>query len=139
MGGRQEHARVHRLVAAAFLKNPDNLPVVHHRDDNKANNCVENLEYTTSLQNTRYSVLSGRHVYGARHHHATITDETAHKICKYLEENKLSIKEISEITGASISTIFNILYGATWRRVKTQYKIKNYVRKKYKVSVKKQK
>lgn len=45
---------VHRLVAIAFLKNPDNLPVVNHKDENKSNNCVENLEWCSQSYNLSY-------------------------------------------------------------------------------------
>ena len=43
--------RVHQLVAYAFLDNPLNLPVVHHKDENKLNNNISNLEYTTYSKN----------------------------------------------------------------------------------------
>lgn len=50
----KRHCRVHRLVAEAFLSNPDSLPEVNHKDENKHNNTAENLEWCTSGYNKRY-------------------------------------------------------------------------------------
>lgn len=47
--------RLHRLVAKAFLPNPKNLPQVNHRDENKCNNRVDNLEYCSNQYNVEYS------------------------------------------------------------------------------------
>ena len=52
--GKIKKSRVHRLVATAFLPNPTNLPMVNHKDENKLNNNVDNLEWCTPLYNTRY-------------------------------------------------------------------------------------
>lgn len=55
---------VHRLVAAAFIDNPNGYPVVNHKDENKQNNYVSNLEWCTVLYNNRYgtkAIRTGEH------------------------------------------------------------------------------
>lgn len=47
---------IHRIVALEFIPNLNNLPIVNHKDENPMNNCVDNLEWCTALQNVRYSI-----------------------------------------------------------------------------------
>ena len=56
--GKRKMFYVHRLVAQAFLENPDALPMVNHKDFDKTNNDVGNLEYCTARYNMTYSAIA---------------------------------------------------------------------------------
>lgn len=59
-GELQRHVRVHRLVAEAFIPNPNNLPEVNHKDENKQNNRADNLEWCDRRYNNIYGTAKLR-------------------------------------------------------------------------------
>lgn len=53
--GKQKINMIHRLIATYFIPNPDNLPVVNHKDENTLNNSIDNLEWCTYSYNNTYN------------------------------------------------------------------------------------
>ena len=57
---KQKLFKIHRLVAEAFIPNPNNLPMINHKDENKQNNNVENLEWCSAKYNSNYGTAIER-------------------------------------------------------------------------------
>lgn len=64
MNGREASHRIHRLVATAFLPNPNNYPQVDHIDRDITNNCMENLRWVTQSENSFNTHRHYREMYG---------------------------------------------------------------------------
>lgn len=59
INGKRKDVTVHRLVAHAFLPNPEKMPAVNHKDTDKTNNDVENLEWVTNKENSQHALKNG--------------------------------------------------------------------------------
>jgi len=117
--------KVHRLVAEAFIPNPENKPEINHKDGNKINNDVKNLEWSTTKENIDHAIRTGlrKHIdalSGAYHKYEI---DIIHEICKLLEEGKLQQKEIAEILNVPKGIISEIKCKRIWLSVSCQYNI----------------
>ena len=59
VNNKKKNFKRHRLIAQAFISNPENKPCVNHKDSNRLNNAVDNLEWVTYKENTHHSMDSG--------------------------------------------------------------------------------
>ncbi len=113
--------RVHQLVAQAFIENPNNYSSINHKDENKKNNMVDNLEWCTAAYNNNY----GTHNYRVGIALKNRTDHSKPIIAKDANGKELyfpSIKEAERILGVDHSGVCKVLkgkyermYGYEWR------------------------
>ena len=82
MNGRHKHYGIHRLVALAFLDNPKKYRAVNHKDENKLNNNVDNLEWCTHSYNNSFG-------QGAVQRKKTMREHTGRKVGQYSLDGKL--------------------------------------------------
>ena len=99
--GKPQTFRVHRLVAEAFIPNPNNLPLINHKDENKLNNNVDNLEWCDYLYNNTYG-----EGFKSRCHKIEQYDLNGNYLASY---NSLS--EASRQTGTWLGSLSQCLNG----------------------------
>lgn len=119
-GGKEKKCLVHRLVASAFIPNPNNLPEVNHKTFNKDLNTKLSLEWVTGKENIDHYVNSDSYEYhGEKSKSSKLTEAEVNDIanlarCGYSPE---TIKCLPEYQHMSNGTIQNIVYGRGWKRL----------------------
>lgn len=89
VNGKLTRKRLHRIVAEHFLPNPSKKPEINHKDGNKLNNHVSNLEWCTHLENVQHAHKTG------------LMTKLAPKSIQMLDENGMIIREFYSIHEAS--------------------------------------
>ena len=110
--GKSDTILIHRLIAKTFIPNPSNLPEVNHKDGNKQNNNVENLEWCTCSENGKHAFKIGlSHTYkGEDHVKAKLTNEQAKQIKQLYKEGN-SQQKLADYFNVSQRTISRIIRG----------------------------
>ena len=121
------HGSVHRLVAIAFIPNPDNLPQVNHKDGNKTHNWVENLEWSSSSDNDYHAYATGlkKKIYGENSHLHKYSRDAIEKACELMESGKYVLREISEMTAVPVPMLCRVRLRKSWCNVSKNYHIEN--------------
>lgn len=123
--GTQRTYFIHRLVAKAFIPNPENKPEVNHINGDKSCNYDFNLEWCTRTENQIHAAKNG--LTNANHNNVRrISEDQVIRICEMLEDNKLNQKEIARRVGCSRHSVFNILHKKSYTKISRNYQIDNY-------------
>ena len=116
----KEHWSLHRLLATLFIPNPTGLPQVNHKDSDRHNNSIDNLEWVNNSQNQKHAYSKGRHLtsgafkmdyYGELHHSSKLKKSDVVEI----RLSSLSVKELALQYGVSKQNIRNILNNKIWK------------------------
>ena len=119
--GKRKFFKVHRLVAAVFIPNPSNKPYVNHKDGNKRNNRVDNLEWCTCSENHKHAYDTGLRTTNANVKNKSgaskrkISFEEAECIRRLYKTGKYSQAQLGRMFGMFPSNIRNILIEKTYK------------------------
>jgi len=106
---------VHRLVAMAFVPNPDNKPHVNHIDNNTMNSHASNLEWCTPMENVHHAMKTGSFVRGEKNGMAKLTAADI-ELATILRRDGMSGTKIAARFGVTNATMYKALSGKTWQR-----------------------
>lgn len=104
---------VHRIVAMAFIPNPENKPCVNHIDCCPSNNKVSNLEWVTYRENTTHAQENNRIIVGEQ---CTFTKLKSSDIL-LIRSSSLSVEELAEKFGVHPQTIKKVISKKTWKHI----------------------
>jgi hypothetical protein len=110
---------IHRLVAKAFIENPTNLKIVNHKDLDKFNNRLFNLEWCTPLENTRHAIRNNAGAappQGEKNGQSILTEANVHVIKN--SRYKIKRKDLAKMFNVSIKHIDRVRCGERWGHIK---------------------
>lgn len=120
LNNKSKTVRIHRLVALAFIPNPENKPEVNHKDGNKENNHVDNLEWVTRKENMKHAYENRLFVHGENMHNSKLKPDDVMEIKKEYKRlgDNFDYKYFSNKYNVGLATIYDITSERTWKHVK---------------------
>lgn len=109
---------LHRIIASAFIPNPKKLPCVNHKDGNKLNNEVSNLEWCSYSQNNQHAFDTGLKKKGQNLYNSKVNESIVLELKRLKKETKMFQYEMAERFGISQSLVSAILNNKKWSYVK---------------------
>lgn len=107
---------VHRLLALTFIPNPNNYPYINHKDGNKLNLSLDNLEWCTPKQNSNHAKSIGLGRNGVKINTA-ILDEIQVRTIKSCIDSGIKMKDLATYFKVKYPTIYAIKSGANWNHI----------------------
>ena len=112
---------VHRIIAITFIPNPDNLPQINHKDGNKINNNIDNLEWCTRSYNLVHAYKNGleKKMLGENHCSHKLTEDDVRYIRKnYIKrDSEYGATALAKKFNVDRTTILNVYNRKTWRHI----------------------
>ncbi len=117
--GKRVKKYVHRLVAEHFIKNSKNLPEVNHKDGDKNNNCVKNLNWTDGVGNMKHAREKlGFDNKGEKSKLSKLTEKSVREIFELYSTGKYTTGQIGKKYGVDYRHVWGILKGIYWKHLK---------------------
>lgn len=112
--------RAHIFIAKCWLENPLGFRVVNHKDGDKLNNVVSNLEWCSDSQNQQHALGAGLKQKGEDLYNSKLTNEQVHKVCRLLEEG-YRVKDLADMFGVNTDNIRKIKDGSCFFDIRQLY------------------
>lgn len=118
INGKKYTRTVHRLVALAFIPNPDNLPEINHKDGNKENNNVNNLEWSSRSSNQKHACDTGlqKPQLGSDHGMSKLKEKDIPIIMRIRSEGQ-TLRFIANMFNVDAKQIHRVVTGKSWTHV----------------------
>lgn len=120
-GQKDKTVLLHRIVAICFIPNPNKYPVVNHKDGNKHNNSINNLEWCNQKHNLQHAISSGLskapYGKGSQNGFSILTEDQVIKMREMFDSGEYKQRDIMKIFNVHRNTVCNVVRRNSWKHV----------------------